>query len=194
MAKFITVSELKTLLSNVKGANFVNLVYLVDESKSKTVKGNKLVQKLVKTNVTIGSSYENKVNRILETKQNETADFVAQAPKGKMFFAKNILTDVKTESKFYLSAIIENTTKRSTTYYHQNKKVTRAEIITMDLVTPAFTKPKSVSGRGSVNVENDFSVITPNIENIVAINMNKEKYVVLEFDNGIQQEAKNQLA
>lgn len=193
MAKTINRTELKDLLIASKGANFVNLVYFVDESKSKTVGGQKQVQKLVKTNVTIGSSYEKKVNRIKENKQGEEATFEALAPKGKMFFANNILTDIKTESKFYLNAIIENGTKRNTTYYHNGIKTTREEIIANDLVTPSFTKPKPTSGRGEVNRENDFSVITPNLDNIVALNMNKEKYVVIDFEESVSSEAEKQL-
>lgn len=193
MATIISRTELRELLIASTGANFVNLVYFVDESKSKTVKGSKLVQKLVKTNVTIGSSYEKKVNRIKENKQDEQATFKAEAPRGKMFFAHNILTDVKSESKFYLNAIIENGTKRNTTYFYQGEKTTRAEIIANDLVTPSFTKPKPTSGRGEVKAENDFSVITPNLDNIVALNMNKKKYVVMDFDTNVKSEAEERL-
>lgn len=182
------------LVSNVKGTNFIGLIYLVDESKSKTVKGQKLVQKLVHTRVTIGSSYEKKVNRILENKQGEeTPNFEAQAPKGKMFFANNILTDIKTESKYYLNAIIENGVKRSTTYFHNGAKIEKEQAIAMDLFTPAFFAPKATCGRGAIEQSNDFSVITPNLENIVGLNMNGEKYIVLEFEPTVKSEAETTL-
>jgi hypothetical protein len=56
--KKITLDELQTLLESEKGATFAGLTYFVDESKSKTVKGKKAVQKEVEQVATLRSSYK----------------------------------------------------------------------------------------------------------------------------------------
>ena len=60
--KKITLDELQTLLESEKGATFAGLTYFVDESKSKTVKGKKAVQKEVEQVATLRSSYKKKID------------------------------------------------------------------------------------------------------------------------------------
>ena len=74
--KKVTTVELIEVLTASNKATFVNVTYVTNESKSRTKKGKKLLQKSVTTNGTLNFSYEKKINRILD-KENKQADFNA---------------------------------------------------------------------------------------------------------------------
>ena len=84
----ITRQGLVTLLIDFRknvpqtGVAFGNVVYHVDESGSSTKAGKKLLQKITRVNITIGSNYEGRVNRDL-AKQGEDSNFTAQSMSGK---------------------------------------------------------------------------------------------------------------
>jgi hypothetical protein len=89
--KHITRAQAVAMFEDYKnisasGVAFSSLSYLVDVNESKTVKGEKLLKKFIKINATIGSDYEKKVNRIVENKQGEVINFVAQPQFGKEYY------------------------------------------------------------------------------------------------------------
>jgi hypothetical protein len=177
----INRKELVEILRNTKGTTFASLTYKVDESKSKTINKKKVLQKEVTVNVTLNSNYENKVNRILETKQGEHANFVSKEMNGKTLSfpdCKCIVENKKAEKMLYCA--IEHNAKRLTTYFHNDVVITKEKAIEKGLFTPAFFKAKDTSGRGVVKKENDFSLITPKIENIKRITLNKEEYFITD--------------
>ncbi|MDD5151801.1 MAG: hypothetical protein PHC28_15200 [Flavobacterium sp.] len=60
--KEVTISELASILENITASTVVNITYLVDDSRSKVVKGIKQVQKLVNiTHVYLNHDYTKKV-------------------------------------------------------------------------------------------------------------------------------------
>ena len=179
--KQITRNELITILRNTKGATFANLTYKVDESKSRTINKKKALQKEVTVNVTLNADYAKKVNRVLENKQDETPDFEAKAMNGKTKSfddCRCIVENARGNRMLY--CFIENNAPRLTTYFHNDCVITKDKAIKLNLFTPAFFKPKETVGRGSVKSENDFSVITPSINNIKRIKMNKEEYIIID--------------
>lgn len=183
----ITKAQLLNLLTDFKkqisnsGVAFGNVVYFVDESQSRTSDKKKVLQKLTRVNITIGANYENRVNRDL-VKQGEEANFTSQAMSGKDYVNEDrvIATDVKTGTKKYLVATVENHTIPDTVYFYQGKRISKKDAIEKDLFMPSYFTPKTTSGRGNMSEEKDFHTISPNVDNIISLTLNKTKYVVID--------------
>ena len=182
----ITKEQAISMFTNYKkevsasGVAFSNITYLVDESKSKTVKGKKMLQKMVETNATIGSDYAKKVNRICKDKQGMEIDFVAQPMRGKDYVANGcpVCMDTKTQEKRYLVFIVENHTKPNTTLILDGKEVKRSDVWNENYITPAGLKPSKTSGRGAVSEENNFFFRTLDFNNLISFNMNGNMYLI----------------
>lgn len=174
----ISQQQLASILENLKGTTFAKIEYFVDESKSRTEKGKKLVQKLVSVNVTLGSNYENKVNKIASVKQGMDANFEAQAMNGKSFVGGALIKADKT-GDLMLYATIEKNAKRETTYYHNGIPQTVAQLKALDVLAPSFFAPKPTMGRGIVKAENDFALISPKLSNIRYIKTAKMEFEIL---------------
>jgi hypothetical protein len=162
------------------GVNFGNLTYMVDEAKSKTVNGKKLIQKLVNLTATIGSDYQAKVGRILD-KEGKEIDFVSQPMRGKEYVesGKPVATDTKTKAKFYLVFIAENHSKPQVQYYKNGVAVEKAEIWNEENITPAGLNPKvQVAGRGMIEEENNFHFRTLDFSNLRSFVMNKTLFTI----------------
>jgi hypothetical protein len=175
----LTVNELAENLKQIKGVTFANVTYIVDLAESKTLKGVKMVQKQTTLNITIGASYEAKVNRIQENKQDEVANFVAMPLKGKTHIGGGLMqSDVSGE--FLLNAQVENHSGSTTTYFVDGFERTVDELIELDVLTPSFFKKKeSTMGRGAVNPENNFGVITPKLSAIQSIKLFGEEFKII---------------
>lgn len=187
MSKFKHISKLGLLnlllefrknISNT-GTAFGNVVYHTDESGSRTQAGKKVLQKMVRTNITIGSNYEGRVNRDL-TRQGEEANFTAQPKSGMQYINDEgvILMDIKTGLKRYLAAIVENKTKPKTVYFHKGERITYEKAVELDLFAPSYFAEEKTAGRGNVSEEKNFHVINLNFDNIISITLNKVKYIV----------------
>lgn len=182
----LTKTELLALLGEFKknisatGVAFGNIVYFVDEGGSKTVNKQKVLQKLVRVNLTIGSNYENRINRDL-VKQGEEANFTAQAMSGKEYINNEgvIAKDTKTGLKRYLVATVENKTKPDTIYFHEGKRIAKEKAIELGLFMPSYFAEKPTSGRGNMSEEKDFHTINPNFDAIISLTLNKTKYIVV---------------
>ena len=161
------------------GVAFGNVVYHTDESGSRTEQGKKMLQKITRVNITIGSNYEKRVNRDIE-RQGEEANFTAQPKNGMQYLNDEgvLLFDIKTGNKRYLAAIVENKTTPHTIYFHQNKPISLDKATAMDLLTPSFFADKKTAGRGNVSEDKDFHVINPNFDNIISLTLNKMKYII----------------
>lgn len=182
---FVTKEQLKNKLLNfekeiaVTGTAFGNLVYFTQESGSKTVNKEKVLQKFVRTNITLGASYENRVNRDL-VKQDEESNFTAQEMTGKKYISKVLATDTKTEIKTYLVGVVEHRTNPVVIYFHAGKRISKDEAIKQNLFMPSYFTEKKTSGRGNMQEITDFHMITLNIENLISLTLNKTKYIVLK--------------
>ena len=189
--KHITKAQAVAMFEDYKnvsasGVTFSSLSYLVDVSESKTVKGQKLLKKFVKLNATIGSDYEKKVNRIVENKQGEVIDFVAQPQNGKEYYIDGspVVRDIATKTKRYLVFIVENHTKVSA---HQlyiaetMQEVTKEQVWNADYITPAGLNPKPYTpGRGAVDQENAFCFRTVDFENLKGFVIGATDYRIID--------------
>ncbi len=185
--KHITKVELLNLLSefrkNISATNvaFGNIVYFVDESGAKTVNKQKVLQKFVRVNCTIGAKYENRINRDL-VKQGEEANFTAQSMSGKEYINDEgiVAIDVKTRTKHYLVATVENHTIPTTVYFHEGKRISKEDAIKKELFMPSHFAPKISSGRGNMSEDKDFHTINPNLSNIISLTLNKTKFIIID--------------
>lgn len=96
--KTISRNELVAMLSKNKGVTFAHVVAFTDEHGSRVANKKKVLQKLTFRNVTIGSSYEARVERRIE------GEFESQEMSGKAFVQGTncIAYATKNESKLYL--------------------------------------------------------------------------------------------
>jgi hypothetical protein len=189
--KHITKAQAVAMFEDYKnisasGVTFSSLSYLVDVAESKTVNGKKLLKKFVKINATIGSDYEKKVNRIVENKQGEKIDFVAQPQFGKEYYIEGspVVRDTKTQTKRYLVFICENSPKVSA---HQlyiaetMKEVSKDEVWNEQYITPAGLKPKEyTAGRGAVDAEFDFAFRTVDFDNLKGFVIGGTDYRIID--------------
>jgi len=187
---FISREELKEMFRNFNknvsfsGVTFANVTYANDVSGSRTINKQKQLQKVTEAMITLGSDYENKVNRILENKQDEeNPDFRAMKMKGKFYKygkANPVVASEKNPDFEMLVMIVEakNRKHRKSVYFHNNKEITIEEAKEKDLLTPSFFNKKSTSGRGSVSEENDFDFNTLGFDKIQSIKLNKTLYLI----------------
>lgn len=183
--EYVTKQALINLLTNFKkeisatGVAFGNVVYHVDESGSRVKKGKKMLQKLVRTNVTIGANYEGRVNRDL-VRQEEEANFTAQAMSGKRYVNDEgvLAMDEKTGTKNYLVAVVEHNTKPKAVYFHEGKRITKAKAVRRDMFMDSYFEPKKTSGRGNMSEEKDFHFFTLGVEKIIEVVLGGIKYII----------------
>lgn len=181
----LTKGQFLALLSEFRknisatGVAFGNIVYFVDEGGSKTINKQKALQKFVRTNLTLGSPYDARINRDL-TKQGEIANFTAQAKSGMEYINEEgvICTDLKTRLKHYLVGIVEHQTIPDTIYFHEGKRISKADAIEKGLFMPSYFAPKETMGRGNMSEEKNFRIINPNIDNVISLTLNKVKYII----------------
>lgn len=178
IAMFLSYGEKGGL--SLTGVNFSNMTYFVGEGKSKTVKGQSVLNKLVNTNATIGSDYEKKVGRILD-KENKEINFTSKPMNGKEYvkLGKPVVTDTKTGTKFYLCFIVEGHTKPKTQLFLNGKKVDRADVWNSEYIKPSGLNSKpQVAGRGLIDEANNFHFRTLDFNNLRGFVMNKITYVI----------------
>lgn len=182
----VTKAELLTILLNFEkevcftGCSFANVVYFTDESGSRTVNKQKALQKLVRTNVTIGSSYEKRINRDLEKRDLEE-NFTAQAMTGKEHVTKMIVQSIKNPDFKMLCCVVEHHVKPDTIYFQNGRPkffVNEADKIESNLFMPSYFAEKTTSGRGNMSVENDFHFFTLGIDKIKSLRVGARKFIV----------------
>lgn len=190
--KHITKAQAVGMFENYKnisasGVSFSSLSYLVDVAESKISDGQKLLKKFVKINATIGSDYEAKVNRIVENKQGEVIDFVAQPQNGKEYYIDGspVVRDTKTGTKRYLVFIVENHTSKPIEHQffiaNGMKPVSKEQIWNSDYITPSGLSPKEyTSGRGAVDKENDFAFRTVDFNNLKGFKIGGIEYKIID--------------
>jgi hypothetical protein len=175
------VAELSEFRKNISatGTAFGSVVYFVDESGSKQVKGKKALQKLVRVSITLGAKYEGRINRDL-IKQGEEANFTAQAMSGKEHINEEgiLLRDTKTGQKLYLNAVVENHATPDTIYFHEGKRISKADAIDKGLFMPSYFTEKPTMGRGNMSEAKDFHIINPNLDNVISLKLNGVKRIV----------------
>ena len=181
--KKITRADLLKMFLNFEkevaftGVAFGKIVYMTDESGSITVNKQKQLQKITRTQITLGSNYEARINRDL-VKQGEEANFTAQSMTGKQHVNKIVVEAVKDPSKKYLCCVVEHHVKPLTVYFHNKQRISFESAKEKGLFMPSFFNEKKTAGRGNMSEEKDFHFFTLGFDKIISITLNKTKFIV----------------
>jgi hypothetical protein len=160
-----------------KGVAFGSIVYHTDESGSITRDKQKQLQKFVRTQITLGSSYEGRINRDLE-RRGEEANFTAQHLSGKEHVNKYVVQALKDNSKKYLCCVVEHHVTPDTVYFHKGKVIGFESAKEQGLFMPSYFEPKKTAGRGNMSEEKDFHYFTLGFDKIISLTVNGTRYLV----------------
>jgi len=174
--KTISRNELTAILSKNKGVTFAHVVAFTDEHGSRTASCRKMLQKLTFRNITIGSSYEARVERRIE------GEFESQEINGKAFVEGTncIAYATKNPSKQYLVCDQELKAKVHTQFFHNGQPIKKADAIAQNLFAPSYFAPKSTAGRGQVAEDKNFFRLTIGLDNVIAITLRGQKYRIAD--------------
>jgi hypothetical protein len=168
----ITRTDMVSVFNNVEKPTFVNLVTNTIVRMNK--KGNPYYEdKVIKhqsSNFYIGSTYEDRVNnnRLKEDKEN---DFVSSIPSGKRHISKCILTDTKTETKFYLMCEWFKRSYPKISYEFQNDSIDK--VLFEDYLVKRTESVKQ-------DLDKKVNIVTYGIESIKEVRMNKTLYILID--------------
>lgn len=160
-----------TLLNEVERPTFVHLVTETKVRMNK--KGNPYHEQIVKclsSNFYIGSEYEKRVNNNREKEGKET-DFVSSPLSGKNHISKCVLTDTKTQTKFYVMC---EWFKRS---YPKVEYKYNGNSIDKQMFESYLVKRKESEKQ---QIENKVNIVTYLIESIKEIRMNRTRYILID--------------
>lgn len=117
-------------------------------------------------NAMMGCNYGNIVNNRRES-EGKTADFGAQAPKGKTIFNKFFYQSAKEPETFYLKIIFYKTqTKVESSYLVDGRPATDQEIQEIKTFMP---KPSSAAPYQGLEEENEVKIVAPKWDNVLQI-------------------------
>ena len=176
--QLISVANFIGLIKDFTRSTAISMTYFVDDSRSRTIKGEKQVQKLVRVkNAYLNHNYTNKVINLT----GETT-FVAEEMKGKERVSTTLIRSLKTGEMMLDAKILKTEAVELLGYYHNGNEITEAEAVALDLWAPIYFNPtpKKTAGRGLVAVEDDFRMITPYISRITEIKFNGTEYLITE--------------
>lgn len=190
---YLTQEQLENLMLNfnkevsLTGVTFANVIYKNDVEGSKQKNGQKLMQKIKESRITLGADYTKKIQRIEVNKQGaESSDFQAMKMNGKSLTngkENPVCHSDKNPNFKMLIMIVEahNRKHNKTTYLHNGQVITIEEAKELDLLRPSFfAKKTTTAGRGVVSEENDFDFLTLGFDKIQQITINQTDYIVIK--------------
>lgn len=172
----LSVNEIFNLLVNETKSTVVSIEYITDDSRSKTIKGQKQVQKHVRiNNLYLNHSYEQKVQKL-----TGNSDFQSFELKGKTRISNTIIQSDKSGEFLLDGKILNSESVHIINYFNNGEIITEAQGVAMDLWTNTYYNPteKTTSGRGSVSEDKDFKMITLGLSKIVKIKFKGTEYMV----------------
>ena len=174
----VTVNELEAILVACTVSTVANVIYVVDDSRSKTKQGKKQVQKRVQiSHVYLNHNYTNKV-------QNLTGEeFVARPLEdfGKTRISSTIIQSLKTGAKMIDGKVLKSESAEILGYFHKGEEITEAKAIGLELWANKYYEPKeekTTMGRGTVSKEDDFGIINTYLARIESIKLQGVTYKV----------------
>jgi predicted MPP superfamily phosphohydrolase len=173
----ITTSELFNALVNITESTTCSITYMVDDNRSKTIKGLKQVQKRVRiSNVYLNHDYTNKV---INKTGNE--EFVAEEMKGKTRISGTIIQADKTKEFMIDGKVLYSEAATVLGYFHNGIEITETDAIVMQLWTPSYYNPAPIKtmGRGTVSEEDNFRIINTYLSRIEKIKFKKVQYEMI---------------
>lgn len=176
-AKMNLLTDLKIieLLGSYTKSTAIAIEYVTDESQSRTIKGEKALQKHVFIgNLFLNHNYTNKVQNLTGNK-----DFAPHEMKGKTRIEKSttLIHSEKSGEILLDGKILKSESVKRLAFYHNGNEISEDKAKELNLFAPAYGKPKATtSGRGSVSVEDDFRMITLGIAKIKYLKCFGEEY------------------
>jgi hypothetical protein len=175
-AKMNLLTDLKIieLLGTCTKSTTIAVEYVTDESKSRTIKGQKQLQKRVFIgNLFLNHNYTNKVQNLTDNK-----DFEAHEMKGKSRISTTFVVSDKTEEILLDGKILKSESVKRMAFYHNGNEISEDKAKELNLFAPAYfdTDNTKTSGRGSVSIEDDFRMITLGIAKIKYLKCFGEEY------------------
>jgi hypothetical protein len=168
----ITRTDMVLVLNEVVNPTFVNLVTETKVRMNK--KGNPYyddkVIKCLSSNFYIGSTYEDRVNNNL-VKEDKENNFVSSTPSGKRHISKCILTDTKTETKFYLMCEWFKRSYPKISYKFQNDSIDK--VLFEDYLVKRTESVKQ-------DLDKKVNIVTYGMESIKEVRMNKTLYILID--------------
>ena len=165
----VSVSEMVSVLNEVKNQTTINLVMLTDVRMNKT--NNPYfgqVKKLTECRYHIGVDYEKRVNNN-EKKEGMEGTFESLKPSGKTHISKCVLVDDKTGTKHYLMVERFDEIKPKVEFFHNGNTIDK--MLFEDFLVKTSDNSRQEQQR-KVNV------FTVGIENIKEMSLNGVHYVV----------------
>ena len=173
----INVGQLAAILYRITQSTVCNIIYIVDDSRSKQIKGKKQVQKMVQiTHCYLNHDYTNKVKNL-----TGNDNFVAEPLRGKTRICGTLLKSDGTQELMIDGKVLKTKTAKVLCYFHEGKEISEAEAIALDLWADSYYKPneKNTKGRGTVSEANDFNIINTYLSRIYRIKLQKQWYEVV---------------
>jgi hypothetical protein len=174
----INANQLAEILKGITKSTFCHIVYMVDDQRSKTIKGIKQVQKLVRiTNVALNHNYTNKVINL-----SGATDFVAEQMKGKTRICSTLIQSDKTNELMIDGKVLNSEVAKVLGYFHNGNPITEIEAVSQDLWAGSYynpTEPKTM-GRGLVSEEDNFRIINTYLSRIKQIKLQGQWYDIAE--------------
>lgn len=172
--KVLTNELIVSLLKDVTKSTIVSIEYIVDESQSRQIKGQKQLQKHVRiNNLYLNHDYTKKVQKL-----SGDTTFQAYELKGKTRISSTLIESDNTKDILLDGKILNTESVKHLGYFHNGNPITQANAIAENLFAPAFfdTTKKTTSGRGLLEEEEDFKMITLGIKNIIYLKCFGEEY------------------
>ena len=166
----ITKIELINSLNGIDKPTFTNVTMETTVRMNKT--GNpyfERVKKLSTSNYLLGSEYGKRVIKNEEKEGIET-DFILEEMKGKKHISKCVCVDTKTEETFYVMLERFDEIKPKVEYICDGNSIEKT--LFEDYMTKVYESKKQ-------GQEKKVMVITPKIDNIKKITINKEQYEII---------------
>lgn len=176
-SELISVEELADILKAKTKAETVIIEYIVNDANSKTVNGQKPIQKhVVINNFIINSDYEKRMQE-----ETNNPNFKAQQPKGKTIISKCLLKSNSTD-KLLINGYYDiswTSNIQILQYYKYGKKITEKTLVKNDLFLPSYYTQKEK--KYNMNDVERLKTITLQLENIYKIYFrdSKETYFIL---------------
>jgi hypothetical protein len=178
VTQVISSNELAEILKNITASTVCNIIYKVDDQRSKTVKGIKQIQKMSQiTHCYLNHEYQQKVQRL-----TENTGFVADILNGKTKITNTVLQSNKTGEFMLYGTVLKAETAKILAYYHNGVEITEAQAIAADLWTPSYYNPapKKTMGRGTVSEDDNFGLISPYLNRIIKIKLQGSWYEIAD--------------
>ena len=168
----ITRTDMVSVFNNVEKPTFVNLVTdtIVGMNKKCNTYYEYKVIKHKSSNLYIGSTYEDRVNNNL-IKEGKENNFVSSTPSGKRHISKCILTDTKTETKFYLMCEWFKRSYPKISYKFQNRSIDK--VLFEDYLIKRTESVKQ-------DLDKKVNIVTYGMESIKEVRMNKTLYILID--------------